>query len=210
MPCYSLQDFARKFFVRYGAGHADGADHRAIGYDRAGSRGVLTHLVLVTNQTGEQLNVVSNFPGGDSSSVFVAACEISCQSADGTTHTWIIAMGFAQVIINQRVVGDARPASGGGIDPLFPHFQRRADRFSNQRVTRFEVLIEATHGEAGFLHQVRDSNPREPLFAKFLRRDRHDALMCFCLFGSGMAHCRPLRKSITKSPSHVSNAWYGL
>jgi hypothetical protein len=96
------------------------AHPRAIGRDRASSRGVLTRLVLVTNQTGQQLNVVSNFPRGDSSSVFVAACEISRQSADGTTHAWMIATGFAQIIIDQVLVGDARPASGGGINPLFP------------------------------------------------------------------------------------------
>ena len=29
-------------------------------------------------------------------------------------------MGFAQVIVDQRVVGEARPASGGGIEPIFP------------------------------------------------------------------------------------------
>ncbi len=33
--CHSLQNFPRKFLVRYGAGHADGADHRAIGHDGA-------------------------------------------------------------------------------------------------------------------------------------------------------------------------------
>jgi hypothetical protein len=103
-----------------------------------------------------------------------------------TTHTWMIAMGFARAIIDQGLVGDARPASGGCIDPIFPNFQRGTDRFGNQRVTRFEVLIEAAHGKASFLHQVRDSDPGEPLFAEFLRRDRHDALVRIRLFGLGM------------------------
>ena len=53
---------------------------------------------------------------------------------------------------------------------------------------RFEVLIEATHGKASFLHHVRDSDPGEPLFAEFLRRDRHDALARIRLFSLGMAH----------------------
>jgi hypothetical protein len=61
----------------------------------------LIRLGRVTNQSEEQLNVVWNFPGGDSSSALIAACEISCQSADWTTHTWMIAMGFAQVIMVQ-------------------------------------------------------------------------------------------------------------
>jgi hypothetical protein len=55
-----------------------------------------------------------------------------------------------------------RPASGGRIDPIFPNFQRRTDRFDNQRVTRFEVLIEAAHVKASFLHQVRDDLPFSP------------------------------------------------
>jgi enamine deaminase RidA (YjgF/YER057c/UK114 family) len=33
------------------------------------------------------------------------------------------------------------------------------------------VLIEAAHGKASFLHQVRDSDPGEPLFAEILVGD---------------------------------------
>jgi hypothetical protein len=116
-------------------------------------------LVRVTTQSRKQLNIVSNLPADESASALIAACEISCQSADRTTPPWIISMGFAQVIIDQGLVGHARLASDGCIDPIFPHFQRGADRFGNQCVTRFEVLIEAAHGKASFLgednHDIR-------------------------------------------------------
>ena len=39
-----------------------------------------------------------------------------------------------------------------------------------------------------FLHHVRDSDPCEPLFTEFLRRDRHDALVRIRLFSLGMTH----------------------
>jgi hypothetical protein len=67
------------------------------------------------------------------------------------------------------------PAAAASIRSF--HFQRGTDRFGNQRVTRFEVHIEAAYGKASFLHQVRDSDPGKPFLAEFLRRDRHDALV---------------------------------
>jgi hypothetical protein len=83
--------------------------------------------------------------------------------------------------------------SGGCVDPIFPHFQRGTDRLGNQRVTRLEVLIEAAHSKAGFLHQIRDSDPSEPFFAEFLRGYGHDALVRIRLFSLGMTH-GPLNK----------------
>src|ERR1700732_4555845 len=78
--CHGLQDFARKLLVRYGASHTDRTDQSAIGQDCARSCTAPIHLVRVSNQSREQLNVVPNFPADECASALVAACEISCQS----------------------------------------------------------------------------------------------------------------------------------
>src|SRR4029077_10621479 len=63
--CRRLPDFARKLLVRYGAGHTDRTDQRAIGQNRLRSRSAPIRLVLVTNQSCEQLNVVPNVPADE-------------------------------------------------------------------------------------------------------------------------------------------------
>jgi len=98
--CRGLQDFARKLLVRYGTSHTDRTDQRAIGQDCLRSCTALVRLVPITNQSCQQLNVVANFPADECASALVAACEISCQSADWTTCTWMIAMCFALIFIN--------------------------------------------------------------------------------------------------------------
>src|SRR6202040_2403191 len=98
--CHGLQDFARKPLVRYGASHTDRTDQRAIGQNCLRSCTALVRLVRVTNQSCEQLNVVPNFPADECASALVTACEISCQSADWATHTWMIAMCFVQIFID--------------------------------------------------------------------------------------------------------------
>src|SRR3979490_3087797 len=86
--CHGLQDFARKLLVRYGASHTDCTDQRAIGQDCLRSCTAPIRLFRVTNQSREQLNVVPNLPADECASALVAACEISCQSADWATCTW--------------------------------------------------------------------------------------------------------------------------
>src|SRR5580704_12618658 len=98
--CYGLQDFARKLLIRYGASHTDRTDQRAIGQDCFRSCTAPIRLLRVTNQSCEQLNVVANFPADECASALVAACEISGQSANWTTCTWMIAMCFAQIFID--------------------------------------------------------------------------------------------------------------
>src|ERR1700747_3261174 len=60
--CRGLQDFARKLLVRYGTSHTDRTDQSAIGQDCTRSCTAPIHLVRVSNQSCEQLNVVPNFP----------------------------------------------------------------------------------------------------------------------------------------------------
>ena len=129
--CHGLQDFARKLLVRYGANHTDRTDHRAIGQDCLRSCTAPIRLVRVANQSCEQLDVVPNFPADECASALVAACEISCQSADWATCTWMIAMCFAQIFIDQRLIGDRRTARSRGIHLTLPEFERTADRFSH-------------------------------------------------------------------------------
>src|SRR6202011_6196521 len=94
---HSLQDFAQKVLVRSRASHANGTDERAIRQDCSGSCGalILVLRVRVANHSRDQLNVVSNLPGDHSASSLVAACDISCQSANRTARAWMIAMCFA-------------------------------------------------------------------------------------------------------------------
>src|SRR6202040_990528 len=124
--CRVFQDFARKLLVRYGTSHTDRTDQRAIGQDCLRSCTALVRLVPITNQSCQQLNVVANFPADECASALVAACEVSCQSADWATHTWMIEMGFAQIFIDQRFVGDRRTTRGGGIHLTPPEFERDA------------------------------------------------------------------------------------
>src|SRR2546427_8086166 len=119
--CNSLQDLARKLFVRYRASHGDGTDERAIDQDGLRSCGALIPLVPAANQSCQQLNVLSNLPGDDSASSLVAACDLACQRADRTARAWMIAMCFAQIIIDERLVRDRRPARGSGIHLMLPH-----------------------------------------------------------------------------------------
>ena len=98
--CRGLQDFARKLLVRYGASHTDRTNQRAIGQDCLRSCTASIRLVRVANQSCEQLDVVPNLPADECASALVAACEISCQSADWATCTWMIAMCFAQIFID--------------------------------------------------------------------------------------------------------------
>src|SRR5258708_36107834 len=97
---HGVKDFAGKVLVRHCAGHTDGTDKSAIGQDCLRSCGALILLVRATNQSCEQLNVVSNLLGDKCASSLVAACNISCQSDDRTARAWLIAVRLAQVIID--------------------------------------------------------------------------------------------------------------
>src|SRR3984893_3768141 len=66
--CHGLQDFARKPLVRYGASHTDRTDQSAIGQDCARSCTAPIHLVRVSNQSCEPLNVVLNFSADECAS----------------------------------------------------------------------------------------------------------------------------------------------
>src|SRR6202047_5614492 len=97
---HAVQVSAEKLLAGYGASHADRTAQGAIGQDCARSCTAPIHLVRVSNQSCEQLNVALNFPADECASALVAACEISCQSADWTTCTWMIAMCFAPIFID--------------------------------------------------------------------------------------------------------------
>jgi hypothetical protein len=55
-----------------------------------------------------------------SASSLVAASDISCQSPDRTARAWMIAMCFAQILINWRLVRDERSPRGSGIHLPLP------------------------------------------------------------------------------------------
>src|SRR6266436_247178 len=60
-----------------------------------------------------------------------SAREVWRQSGDRTARAGMIAMCFGQINIDERIVRHGRPTRSGGIDPIFPHVQRGADRFAN-------------------------------------------------------------------------------
>src|SRR5260370_27966028 len=118
--CHGLQDFARKLLVRHCAGHTDGTDKSAIGQDCLRPCRAVILLVRATNHSRSRLHTVLNFPSDHSASSPVAACNISCQSDDWTACAWLIAVRLAQVIIDERLVRNGRPARRGGIHLTLP------------------------------------------------------------------------------------------
>ena len=70
----------------------------------------LSHWLVSRTRSAINSNVVANFPRNQSASLLVAARDISCQGAYRAARAWTIAMRFAQIIIDQRVLGDRRSA----------------------------------------------------------------------------------------------------
>src|SRR5262245_60142270 len=128
-PRHGLQNFARKLLVRYCPSHADGADKGAICHDCPRSRGALVLPGRLTNQVCEQLDTFLCLPGDEGLNSLAAASDVSRQGADRTTGAGVIAMCFAQVIVNERLVCDGRSAQGCRIPLALPRSERRAHRF---------------------------------------------------------------------------------
>src|SRR5580698_9577510 len=97
-------------------------------------------------------------------------------------------MCFAQITIDERIVGHRWPAGGSRVHQTLPGPLGRAECFGHQVITRAEVLVEAANGQTGLLHQLGDSDPGKPLFAEPLRSESNDALVSFRFFSAGMAH----------------------
>src|SRR5260370_40323015 len=126
--------------------------------------------------------------GGKGTGLLIAVRACPRQRAEGTARAWIVAVRCVQVLGNRLFIGDCRPARCGSVHSTFPAAKCGADRFGDQSVARIEVLVEAVHGKASFLHQVCNSDPGNALFAESPGSDFNDALVSLRLFDPGMAH----------------------
>jgi hypothetical protein len=64
----------------------------------------LSSPLAAQNRLRDPLKALCDLPGGYSPSSFVASRHIPCQSADRTARAGVIAMCFAQIIIDGRAV----------------------------------------------------------------------------------------------------------
>src|SRR5258708_5960932 len=96
--CDGPQNFARKILIRYGARKRERPDQRAISQNRFRS---CRPLISGWNQTGQQLDVAFDFPGGEGTSLLIAACDLPRERADGASRAWIVAVPFVQIFVDQ-------------------------------------------------------------------------------------------------------------
>src|ERR1700722_18474738 len=104
-------------------------------------------------------------------------------------------MGYAQIAIDQ--FSERRLLLFGGRlrDAGLPSALSKGHRLRHQVLTRREVLVKATNREAGFLHEIGDTDAVEPGLTQSLRRDLDDAVVGFRLSGLRASH--PALLSIT-------------
>lgn len=93
-------------------------------------------------ECGNQLNVVPELFGGDSTGLLIAARDLRRKRAEGTARAGIVAVRFAQIVIDQLCERYRPAAMFCSVHSTFPAAENRANRFGNQIVARIEVLVE--------------------------------------------------------------------
>src|SRR5579863_2041599 len=163
--CHRLQDFPRKSLIRYGAGQRHRSDERAESQDSSRSCPV---LILAWEQPGKQLNIRLDLISGELTSPLVAASDFRGQCAEGAARTWIPAVHIAYIVVDKLLEGERPPAGCSSCLLALPDSECIAECLRYQFVTRVEVLVEATNRQAGFLHQLRNSESCKPFFTESL------------------------------------------
>jgi hypothetical protein len=72
------------------------------------------------------------------------------------------------------------------------------------------VFVEAAHRQASFLHQFRNSEPREALFSESLGGNGNDALMSSRFLSFGIAYVSLHRNKLQLNQDYESNPVNGL
>src|SRR5579863_9493665 len=163
--CHRFQDLSRKRLIGYGARQRHRSDQRAKSQNRSRPRRA---LVFTWQQPDKQLKVIPDLFGGKRAGTPIAASDLRRQCTEGTAPTWILAVHFARVVVDQLRKGERLPTGFSSFLLALPDAECVAKRLGHEFVTRVEVLVEATHREAGFLHQLRNSESCKTLFAESL------------------------------------------
>src|SRR5579863_5354346 len=178
--CHRFQDLSRKHLIGYGARQRHRSDQRAKSQDRSRPR---CALVFPWQQPDKQLKVIPDLFSGKRAGTPIAATDLRCQCTEGTARTWILAVHIAQVVVDQLRKGERPPTGFSSFLLALPDAECIAERLGHEFVPRIEVLVEAAHREASFLHQLRNSESCKTLFAESLCGNGHDALVSLLLLG---------------------------
>ena len=113
----------------------------------------------------QHVDVDADLVGVRGSGARIAAGDVPRQRGDGTARPEVVAVGDAQVRIDdcrQWIVGRL----GDGGHRLTAIVERAFDRFGHELVARREVAVEAAMRQPGVAHQVGHADPFDPVLAE--------------------------------------------